>query len=221
MSDSVSTQDVPFFSIEEEVVHFITHFFGVLFMIMLGNYLWTKQGISTGLNIALWIYLITFISVFLVSSIYHSQIFNDQRRQWKKLDHISIYFFIAGSNTPYLIEYSTSELGILFLVLMWLLVAVGAYIKWQEVEIPDLYSLVFYLFMGWLGVVTVYLIYPNLEKYTFVLILIGGILYTIGTYFYHRDYKKWHHSIWHLFVLCAAMTHFGALYIQVHGNATV
>jgi hemolysin III len=201
---------------DEEHMHFVTHLLGVLFILFFGHYLWNAEDLSLRLQTGLMIYLITFLGVFLASSAYHLHYFKEHKNRLRKIDHSAIYFFIAGSNTPYLLGFTDGRSGLLFLVLMWGLVAFGLLIKWLEVKIPDWISLIYYLFMGWLGVVTMYLIFHEIQTTTLILIIVGGLFYSIGAYFYRYDDIKWYHSIWHLFVLGGAITHFLAIYWQIN-----
>ena len=209
------SQHQPYYSSDEEMMHVATHIAGVVFILLFGHLLWVSTKLSSSLQVGIGIYVVTFFAVFFISSLYHHHFFKKHRQQLRKLDHIAIYFFIAGSNTPYLLGYSQGIAGILFLSLMWILVLIGTWVKWRGAEIPDWISLLYYLFMGWLGVVTMYLIFNQVKTKTILLIILGGLLYSAGAYFYKNDRIKWYHSIWHVFVLCAAISHFAAIYLQV------
>ncbi|MCL4121112.1 UNVERIFIED_CONTAM: hypothetical protein GTU68_005485 [Idotea baltica] len=213
LEHSVESEDA-LFGRDEERLHFATHFAGVLFVVLFGWRLWSAPGLTPNLQLGIGIYLVTFFVVFLASSFYHLTVLDRHRRLLRKLDHISIYFFIAGSNTPYLLGYG-DDTGIVFLCLMWGLVLFGTIIKWFEIHLSEWLSLVFYLFLGWLGIVTVYLILDSLSLASIFLVVLGGVLYSVGAYFYRHDTIKWYHGIWHLFVLAAAGCHFLAIYWQV------
>ena len=202
------------YSRREARVLVLTHLTGVVFILLFGNIILQQaQGLIqfTGVGV----YILTFFGVFLASSTYHGVGSKKWKGRLKKLDHIAIYFFIAGSNTPYLLAVSDGTVGRIFLAVMWLLVLLGSLYKIKGWDMNPWISLLFYLFMGWLGVVTVYLLYPNITNLTFYLVLIGGLFYTIGTYFFHHDHREWYHSVWHVFVLLGACTHFAALYYQL------
>lgn len=203
-------------SMDEEHMHFFTHLLGVLFILFFGHYLWNADNLSPRLQWGLYIYLFTFLGVFLASSAYHFHYFKEHKSQLRKIDHSAIYFFIAGSNTPYLLGFTDGYSGTVFLFLMWMLVGIGLVLKWLEIKLPDWISLIYYLFMGWLGIVTMYLIFQEIQMATLILVIAGGLLYSIGAYFYRFDHRRWYHSIWHVFVLGAAVTHFVAIYLQVN-----
>ncbi len=202
------------YTVAEEKVHTWTHMFGVFFILVsaaplleLGPSLKARQG--------LWIFVITFFMVFLASASYHATQNPRLKQHLKVFDHVSIYFFIAGSNTPYLWSVSDHTYAPHFLIAMWSIVVMGTIYKMAGWDHRDWISLMFYLLMGWLGVVTVYLIYPVVIGSTLWLILLGGLFYTAGAYFYHYDDRPWYHSIWHLFVLLGALSHYAAIFVQL------
>ncbi|NND05690.1 MAG: hypothetical protein HKN87_04860 [Saprospiraceae bacterium] len=203
------------FTIDEERAHTWTHLLGVLFIIVAGPVLLFLASIGSRMFISVVIYVITFLGVFAASARYHYAKDPAKKDFYRKIDHIAIYFFIAGSNTPYLLGFSGYSFAWIFLIVMWLLVLIGFLYKWFAMSWPDWISLIYYLLMGWLGVVTVYVIFDRIDPITFLLLLVGGIFYTIGTYFYRRDFIKWYHFIWHVLVLLAAITHYAALSYQL------
>ncbi len=202
------------YTIAEEKAHVATHLLGVIFIICLGRPLINLMDEQTS-KISLWIFLFTFLFVFASSTIYHASRKIEIKRRLKILDHVAIYFFIAGSNTPYLSLISHHDWAPYFLIFMWALVLFGTLYKVLGWDLKSWISLAFYLFMGWLGIVTVILIYPVVTGVTLQLIILGGIFYSIGAYFYHQDHRRWYHTIWHIFVLLGAFTHYTALYCQL------
>jgi len=203
------------FTIDEERVHTWTHLLGVIFILIAGPLLLSYAPLGSRMFLSILIYVATFLAVFGASSRYHSSKQDKEKDLYRKIDHIAIYFFIAGSNTPYLLGFSDYKFAWIFLVVMWVLVMIGVVYKWFGMNWPDWISLVYYLLMGWLGVVTVYIIFDQINPITFALLVLGGILYTIGTFFYRKDFIKWYHSIWHVFVLLAAIAHYAALSFQL------
>lgn len=202
------------YSLAEEKFHARSHLLGVALILVMTKPLLdvapTRQA-----QIGLWVFVLTFFMVFAASSIYHASTNPSWKRRLKKIDHISIYFFIAGSNTPYLWSVSDHPLARHFLAVMWLIVGLGTIYKWMEWDKIAWISLLIYLTMGWLGLITLYLIFQVVATGTIIFIIVGGCFYTIGAYFYHYDDLKWYHSIWHLFVLFGALTHYAAIFHQL------
>ena len=200
---------------DEERAHAWTHGLGVGFILIAGPLLVAQGTLSSWLLLSLVVYSLSFLLVFSASTLYHRARHPGNKQRLKKLDHIAIYVFIAGTNTPFLMGMANSGWSQGFLLFMWSLVVIGAVYKLMEIKWPGWVSLTYYLIMGWLGVVTMYLVYTDISTTALQLLIIGGLLYTIGAFFYHRDFIKWYHTIWHVFVLLAAITHYIAIWLQV------
>ncbi len=78
-----------------------------------------------------------------------------------------------------------------------------------------LLSTIVYVVMGWLVVIALGPLQRLLDGWTLRWLLAGGVLYTLGTYFYHRDEVRYFHAIWHVFVLAGSVCHFIAVTAQV------
>ena len=79
-----------------------------------------------------------------------------------------------------------------------------------------LVSTLIYLAMGWMAVIKIKSFYQTLPIQASIWVLIGGICYSAGTIFYSNENIKYHHAIWHLFVLCGSASHFVAIYMYVY-----
>jgi len=200
------------FAPEEEKAHVITHGVGILFILIAGPLLVIDAPQINNLQVGLLIYVLSFLFVFASSTWYHYTRNGPKRDRLRVLDHIAIYYFIAGTNTPFLLGLVDGSRGLLFMALMGLLVLLGTCYKLSGTERFTWFSLFFYLLLGWLGLLTVYLIYPKVGLDVSLLIVAGGVFYTTGTYFYKYDSRRWYHTIWHIFVLCGALAHFWAIW---------
>ena len=118
---------------------------------------------------------------------------------------------IAGSNTPFILMLMEGSLQVFFLVLFWSMVLVGTLYKMYFLNKYPWFSLCFYLALGWLGVITAYFVYDQLTTNTLLLLLAGGVAYTIGTYYYNNDNIRYNHTIWHLFVMAGTLFHLFAV----------
>ncbi|MGI6687409.1 MAG: PAQR family membrane homeostasis protein TrhA [Christensenellales bacterium] len=198
-----------------EIWNAITHgagvVLGVVFLVMLILRSVHEQN-RTAL-VAYCIYGACFILMFLMSTLYHAIQHKKAKSVLRIFDHISIYFFIAGSFTPPILLLTDGWKRIFFLVLMWALAVLGTLYKVAIKSKMDKHkglSTVLYIAMGWMAV---FLIRPviHYQYWQFgVLMLAGGLLYTLGTLFYKSQKLKYSHVIWHLFVLSAAVVHFRA-----------
>lgn len=158
------------------------------------------------------IYGLSMIILFSASALYHAFSFTQLKDLFQKIDHASIYLLIAGSYTPYLVIVIGGKLGYGFLTLIWLAAISGIIFEviWTN-RFPKL-STYLYLTMGWTGILLIYPLYQSLNPNGIFLILLGGLFYTIGSYFYQKKHLDWMHIIWHLFVLAGAAFVFLSIY---------
>lgn len=197
----------------EEVGNVITHGIMALLMLILipitAIYTYSIGGIEYGLSVS--VFTICLFLMFLVSTIYHSMEFNStQKYIFRILDHIFIYFAIAGTYTPIAISLIGGWQAILILVIQWTCVLFGILYKAvAKSEYPKL-TLTVYLIMGWIAVLFIPTIIRNSSPMFLGLIVLGGVLYSIGAYFYARK-KTYDHMIWHIFINLASIAHFIAI----------
>ncbi len=157
-------------------------------------------------------YGIGFLMVFGFSTLYHAQKKIKPRQLMKIWDHISIYYLIAGTYTPFLLAYSTPEDAALMLWIVWGLAFAGTLFKVFFTGKFRLVSTLIYLAMGWLIVLSPDSFKEALPSEQFAWIAIGGASYTIGVVFYLVKSIPFHHAIWHVFVLGGAICHYMGIY---------
>jgi hemolysin III len=133
----------------------------------------------------------------------------------KIFDHISIYFLIAGTYTPFILAYLFTKTGIILLIILWGLTCIGIFFKIFFVNRFNLISTIIYLLMGWMLVWGGRSFFQEMPVSVIILIITGGVLYSLGVIFYLWQKWVWHHAIWHLFVLTAAICHYVAILITV------
>jgi hemolysin III len=127
------------------------------------------------------------------------------------LDHSAIYFFIAGSYTPYLfLVIKGWESWTLFGV-VWGLAIIGTVLKCFFVKKFLVTSTILYVIMGWLIVIVWDPITSAIQPEGIILLVSGGIFYTIGSVFYVWRGFRYHHAIWHIFVIAGSAAHFFAV----------
>lgn len=193
----------------EEFWNSLTHFIGVILTVLGIPLLFYFDNKFTSLS-TLSIILFSFglFSVYSSSSVYHFVINPRLKKRLQILDHISIYYLILGSYAPVclitLYEYS----GINIFIVVLTLSIVGTLKKLFFTGRFKIISLLLYLAMGWLIVVEINLLFELLDSEAELLLIIGGLSYTIGIIFYTLDKIKYFHSIWHLFVLTGSVLHY-------------
>ena len=166
------------------------------------------------------IYGITMVILYTMSSIYHG--LNPKRKAKKVfqvLDHCSIYLLIAGSYTPFALctlrEYSTA-LGWTIFGVIWFVAILGIILNSIDIKKFRVFSMICYLVMGWCIVFKINLLPELLGTAGFVLLLLGGLAYTIGAILYGLEKKhKYMHSVFHLFILLGSLLQFFTILLYV------
>lgn len=166
------------------------------------------------------IYGITMVILYTMSSIYHG--LNPKRKAKKVfqvLDHCSIYLLIAGSYTPFALctlrEYSTA-LGWTIFGVIWFVAILGIILNSIDIKKFRVFSMICYLVMGWCIVFKINLLPELLGTAGFVLLLLGGLAYTIGDILYGLGKKhKYMHSVFHLFILLGSLLQFFTILLYV------
>lgn len=142
------------------------------------------------------------------SSIYHWTIPGRTKQILRYVDHINIYTLIAASYTPILLCSIKGVLGWSMFLFLWSAALVGAIYKLFFLGKYPKLSLVLYLSMGWSALFIARSVWINLPKIALFCILLEGVFYTVGTYFYANDRKQpYFHATWHLFVLLGTIMH--------------
>jgi hemolysin III len=155
------------------------------------------------------IFMCSLFLMFLSSAIYHSMTADTKQHQIMQiLDHIFIYFAIAGSYTPLAILVIGGWQGIVVTVVQWVMVLFGILHKSIANRKVPKAALTIYLIMGWSVVFVLPMFLSNASLGLQLLILAGGIFYSAGTYFYAKKNKPFFHMIWHIFVNLGAVCHF-------------
>ena len=197
-------------SLLEKKLNFITHGIGLVLSVIGLFYLVEKSILypkSFNLISSL-VYGISLILMYSSSTIYHYYIDSKYSRVLQKIDHISIYLLIAGSYTPGLLLKLKYSLGFEILIIIWLLAFVGIIHKIFFFNYLKKASLIIYLFMGWLIVIDFNAVLESFSSNSIFFMVLGGLLYTIGTFFYSLYKLKYNHVIWHLFVLGGSACHY-------------
>lgn len=201
---------------KEEKFNTISHGVGAVLamvgMIVLIN---ANSHKSVYATFAIIIYSISLISMLTVSTIYHAV----ENRMWKLrtriLDHINIYYLIAGTYTPVALITLINGNGWLIFGTVWGIAAVGTILKLFFTGKFEIISLLLYLAMGWLIVLDFQNLVDNTSENGINLLMLGGAFYTIGIIFYAVRRIPYNHFIWHLFVLCGAISHWFFIYLDV------
>jgi hemolysin III len=200
-----------------ETINSFTHAAGILFGIICLPFLFRNIGRNAPpLNVTgVIIYAVCFLMVFISSTVYHGAQRARIKEIWKIIDHVSIYFLIAGTYTPFILKFVYNSFGLTLLVILWGLTVLGIIFKIFYTGRFEIFSTFIYLLMGWMLFADSHTFFKNIPPTIINLIMAGGILYSIGVVFYLWEKYTYHHVIWHVFVLAAAICHYAAVMLAI------
>lgn len=195
------------FSKGEEIANAITHGIGVVLSIAALVILIVFSSLEGNAwhIVSFTLFGITMVLLYTSSTLLHSLPEGKAKDIFEILDHSSIYFFIAGSYTPFLFVVVQGKLGWTLFGIVWGLAIGGTIFKVYFVKRFLVISTVLYVVMGWLIVFTWRPLMEKLAPNGIILLVIGGLLYTLGATFYVWRGFKFHHALWHLFVLAGSV----------------
>ncbi len=154
------------------------------------------------------IYGTTLLLVYLNSTFYHS-CQGRTKAVFQKLDHLSIYLLIAGTYTPLTLVTLRGGWGWSLFGVIWGLALLGIILEFLLTRYKKPITIGIYATMGWLVLVAIRPLWISLPGLGLIFLVIGGVFYTIGIYFYVSKDKIPHsHGIWHLFVIAGSFFHF-------------
>ena len=203
--------------IQQELVNSIIHGFGIIFGIVSIPILIAfaiKSNNSPGV-IGAAIYGFCFLQLFTFSTLYHGFQHAKVKHVFQILDHISIFFLISGTYTPFLLIYMNNTFGITLLSVLWGLTALGIVFKIFFTGEWNIISTLVYIAMGCIMIVGGRTFFETIPAEVLTMILIGSALYLLGVVFYLWKKYPYNHAIWHFFVLAAAVCHYVAILLAV------
>lgn len=201
-----------------EPISSITHLIGGGLSILALVLLIVKQVLAPSINYNLFVSTIIFgasmILLYFTSGIYHAISAKKEKLVlcMRKLDHSMIYVLIAGSYSPFCLYVLPRKTGIPVFVILWLIAIVGILMKILWINMPRILSSALYIGMGWVAIFVIKDLYINLVGPAFFLLVLGGLLYTIGGIIYaikRPNIKNWNfHDIFHIFIMLGSLAHF-------------
>lgn len=202
---------------KEEIANAITHGIGAL-LSLAGLVLLIVFASIKGTAwhvVSFTVYGVSMLLLYSCSTLVHSFKEGKVKDLFEIFDHSSIYIYIAGTYTPFMLIAARGPLGWTLFGIVWGIAIVGVVFKAFFVKRFLFMSTIFYLIMGWLivfawGPLTAAVPAPGIA-----LLVIGGVLYSLGTIFYVWRGFPYHHAIWHLFVLAASIVHFFAILLYL------
>jgi hemolysin III len=198
------------FSKKEEIANATIHGIGAVLSIAAIVFLLIfSSSEGTALHVVSFlIYGVTMLLLYLSSTLVHSFPKGKTKDLFEIFDHSAIYLFIAGSYTPILFHVVQGNLGWILFGIVWGLALLGVVFKSFFAKRFLFTSTILYILMGWLIVFAWKPLTANLSGNGLMLLILGGLFYTVGTVFYVWRSFPYHHAVWHLFVLAGSIVHF-------------
>lgn len=210
---------IPKYTLGEELMNAISHGLGVLLGItaLVLTVVFSAKNHNTIGIVSSCIYGSTMIIMYLMSCIYHALSPKlKAKKVFRVIDHCDIYLFIAGCYTPYCLSLIGGTAGWVIFVIIWICAIIGVLLNAINLEKFQVPSMIMYLVMGWMIIFSYNSISALLPKAGLVLLITGGISYTVGAIFCGIGAKKkYFHSIFHLFVLAGSILQFLSIAMYV------
>jgi len=209
-----------YFKKAQDPISSYTHFWGaivsgIIFLVFLLLGFIQNDDLNTILSCGL--FALSAIALYSASCYYHTlPLTHKKHLLFRKLDHSMIYVLIAGTYTPIVIHYLPSKQGNLFLLIMWIIAAIGILIKIFWMNAPRILSTLLYLVMGWAIIFYFPAFYHSIETSCILIIALGGLSYTIGGIIYMIKKPNLYesfgfHELFHCFILGGTLFHFIAV----------
>ena len=158
------------------------------------------------------IFGVSMVVLYTASTLYHAIPNPEIKLKLKKFDHISIYYLIAGTYTPFMLVNIRGSVGWTVFGIIWGLALVGTVLKLcTQGSGTKAWSIGLYLLMGGLVVFASKQLAARLPDIGLTFLVLGGLFYTLGIFFYVWKSRQYTHAVWHFFVLSGTVMHFFAV----------
>jgi hemolysin III len=197
----------------EEIANALSHGLGAVLAALFSPQLIARSLDAGAVHaIAAAVYCASMILLFSVSAVYHWVPAGATKDFLRRMDHAAIFLFIAGSYTPFMLGSVADAGGVWVLALVWTVAGFGIVAKCVNRLTHPYLSTALYLGLGWISVVILEPLFTKTPMPGVVLLVVGGVLYTVGAVVFHLDERiRYAHFAWHMLVLCASACHFMAV----------
>ena len=161
------------------------------------------------------LYGATLIFLYTASTLYHALQHHRAESVLRTLDHLGIYWLIAGTFTPFALVAVPGTWGFSLFGMIWLLAIAGSVLELGILKRYHHAAVFLYVAMGWGAIAAFQPLAAHVPKAGLMLMVAGGVAYTAGVPFYLARRLPFHHSLWHLFVLAGSVLHYFAVLIYV------
>ena len=206
------------YSLGEEIFNSVTHGVGALLSIAGCALLIVFCAINRGAMevISASIFGASLIILYTMSTLYHAIVPPLAKKGFQILDHNTIFLLIAGTYTPFcLCCIKPMWLGWTIFGCIWGAAVFGIVMSSINLEKFRKISTFCYILMGWGIILAVKPLYQGIPKISLIMLIIGGVLYSLGVIFYVKKNIRYMHSIWHIFVVGGSVLHWFSILFAI------
>ena len=194
----------------EELANSLTHGVGLLLAIVgLCGLMFAAGDVRE--TVTCLVYGVTLILVYATSTLYHGVHRPDAKQLLRTLDHVAIFLLIAGTYTPFVLIALRGAWGWSLFGTVWVLATLGALFELSRWRHARGVRVALYIAIGWVGLVAIKPLVAALPVPGWWLLFGGGVSDTFGVLFYVRRSLRYHHAVWHMFVLGGSVLHYFAV----------
>ncbi len=205
------------YSLREEIASSVTHGIGIFLSLvaLITMVIYATRYGTIWHIIGAAVFGCGLIMAYTSSTLYHSVQRVKVKAVFRTLDHVSIFVLIAATYTPLTLVNLRGPWGWSIFAVVWGLAIFGIVVECSPLRRFRLASVLLYVGMGWIVIVALKPMLAMVQTGGLILLLVGGLAYTIGCLFYAWRRLPYNHAIWHLFVLAGSICHFFAVLYYV------
>jgi len=223
-SDGRHGKSFPMYSRGEVLADAAAHILGLLFGLgaTIALLITASQHDQALLILGASLYGLGLLAMLTCSAAYNLWPPSPTKELWRRFDHAAIFVMIAGTYTPFLMNRVGGDWGYGLLAFVWVVALVGAGLKLTFPRRWESLTIALYLGLGWSILVSINPLMQSVSLNSLVLIVVGGVIYSIGVVFHLWDRLPYQNAIWHWLVLIAAVCHYVAILneVAIAGTAT-
>ena len=195
----------------EEIANSISHTIGLIAALVGALILIFEAADSENVRfiVGASIFCATMIMLYFASSVYHALPPGKAKRIFRVIEHSAIFLLIAGTYTPFTLGVLHGPWGWSLFGVVWGIALLGISLKAFYLASRPILFTSLYLMMGWVAIIAIYPFWVKMETTGLLLLLAGGLFYTVGVAFFVTDSRlKYGHLVWHFFVMAGTLCHY-------------
>lgn len=158
------------------------------------------------------IYGSSLIILYTMSTLYHAITHPKAKRVFRVLDYSTIFLLVAGTYTPLTLSCLGGTLGWTVFGIVWGAALLGIIFSSINLKKFKTVSTICYIIMGWGVVALIPQLRNSIPGLSLIFLILGGVFYTVGIFFFKMKNMKYMHSIWHMFVIAGSIWHYFAIF---------